>query len=80
MTNTWIGIIGVGLLLLAFVLNLARKLEERSPLYLVMNAAGAALAAWYAWAGDVLPFVVLELVWCGAALARLASLYKSSPR
>ena len=80
MTLTWIGIIGVGLLLLAFVLNLARKIGERSPLYLVMNAVGAALAGWYAWAGGVFPFVVLELVWCGAALARLASLYKSGSR
>jgi hypothetical protein len=80
MTYTWIGVIGVGLLLLAFVLNLTRKIEERSPLYLGMNATGAALAAWYAWAGGVLPFVVLELVWCGAALARLATLYKSGPR
>ena len=80
MTHTWIGIVGVGLLLLAFVLNLARRIGERSRAYLVMNAVGAAMAAWYAWVGEVIPFVILELVWCGAALARLTSVYKSGPR
>lgn len=66
-----IGSIGVALLLIAFALNLLRKLSERSIPYLLMNIVGALLAAWYAWAGGALPFVILEAVWALTALVRL---------
>jgi hypothetical protein len=66
-----VGSAGVGLLLLAFVLNLLRMLSERHPAYLTMNVLGAGLAAWYAWVGGVVPFVVIESVWGGVALIRL---------
>ncbi len=66
-----VGSCGVGLLLLAFVLNLTRRLTEDNPAYLFMNVLGAGMAAWYALAGGVIPFVVLEIVWGGAALVRL---------
>ena len=66
-----IGSIGVALLLVAFALNLLRKLSERSIPYLLMNIVGALLAAWYAWAGGALPFVILEAVWALTALVRL---------
>lgn len=69
-----IGSTGVGLLLLAFVLNLARKLSARHPVYLLLNVVGCALAAWYAWVGQAVPFIVLEGVWGLAALAKLVSL------
>jgi len=71
-----IGTVGVGLLLLAFALNLLRRTQESSPVYLAMNAVGASLAAWYAYDGDVLPFVVLELVWALTALVRLITVIK----
>lgn len=71
MTSVLIGSIGVALLLAAFALNLLRKLSERSIPYLVMNIVGALLAAWYAWAGGALPFVILEAVWAFTALVRL---------
>jgi hypothetical protein len=73
MNSTLIGSAGVGLLLLAFILNLARWIGERSPWYLSMNIAGAALAAWYAWDGGQVPFVVLESAWGAAALVRLVA-------
>lgn len=66
-----IGSVGVGILLLAFVLNLVQKLSERSVVYLLLNFFGSSLAAWYAWIGGIIPFVVLEVVWGGAALIRL---------
>jgi len=66
-----VGSTGVGLLLLAFVFNLLRMLSERHPAYLTMNVLGAFLAAWYAWVGGVVPFVILESVWGGVALIRL---------
>jgi len=77
MSPELIGSVGVGLLLVAFVLNLARKLSERHPLYLIMNVLGCALAAWYAWVGEQIPFVVLETVWGAAAVIKLAMVAKT---
>jgi len=71
MSDQVVGSIGVGLLLLAFALNLLKVLTAQSRIYLLMNLIGSLLAAWYAWAGQIYPFVVLELVWGGAALGRL---------
>ncbi len=65
------GIAGVALLLAAFGLNLIGRLSEQGSTYLMMNVVGAMLAAWYAWAGAQIPFVVLEIVWGGVALTRL---------
>ena len=58
-------------MLIAFALNLVRKLSERSVTYLSMNIVGALLAAWYAWAGGAVPFLILEIVWAGTAAVRL---------
>lgn len=70
------GSVGVGLLLLAFVLNLAKLLSESDWKYLAMNLIGAGLAAWYALAGGLIPFVILESVWGMAALIRLIATIK----
>jgi energy-converting hydrogenase Eha subunit G len=64
-----IGSVGVALLLLAFVLNLRSVVGRQSRLYQGMNAIGAGLAAY---AIGFVPFVVLETVWCLAALSALA--------
>ncbi len=69
-----VGSLGVGLLLLAFVLNVAKRMDENSAAYLVMNIVGAGLSCWYAWVSGIVPFVILEGVWAGAALVRLVSL------
>jgi len=66
-----IGSIGVALLLAAFVLNVLRRLDENGAPYLVMNLIGAGMSCYYAWASGIVPFVILEGVWAGAALIRL---------
>lgn len=71
MNGIIIGSIGVGLLLIAFILNLLRMLHENSPIYLSMNIVGALLAAWYAYEGKLYPFIVLEFVWALTAFIRL---------
>ena len=78
--TTLLGSFGVFLLLLAFVLNMARKLPESDPRYLVMNACGAAAAAWYAAANGIWPFVILESVWSAAALVRLGAVITKGSR
>lgn len=75
----YIGSFGVLLLLIAFTLNLLNKLSERSPVYLLMNCVGAYMAAWYAYDGRNLPFLILEGVWGTTALIRLfARIHKGS--
>jgi len=76
-----IGSVGVGLLLAAFVLNVLKRLDENGSAYLVMNTIGAGLSCYYAWVSGIIPFVVLEGVWAGAALVRLIFVWtkKGSP-
>lgn len=74
-----IGSLGVFLLLLAFALNLMRVISERSVVYLLMNFIGALMAAYYAYEGGMIPFVILEIVWAMTALIRLFMIIKKTP-
>ncbi len=68
---TVIGFIGVGLLLLAFVLNLAKILKAEGVPYLALNLIGAGLACASSWMIDFMPFVILEGTWAAATLVAL---------
>ena len=59
----FIGTIGVGTLLIAFVLNQRRLISEHSRPFLAMNMIGALLCGYSAWLVRFMPFVVLETVW-----------------
>jgi hypothetical protein len=76
MASELIGAAGVFLLLLAFALNLFRKLSERSAAYLILNGVGAGISAWYAARLGSVPFVILEGVWAGVAWIRLGMIIK----
>ena len=73
-----IGTIGVSLLLIGFGLNISNKLSETSKIYLLLNIVGSLMAAWYAYTGDIYPFIVLELVWALVAFVRLLNVSKST--
>lgn len=70
-TATWIGSLGVALLLLAFFLSLFRFIAQDGLACIGMNIAGAGLACWSSWMIAFMPFVVLEAVWCLVATAAL---------
>ena len=70
-TADWLGGLGVTILLVAFLLNLAGRLDRRSPLYQGLNVLGAGLAGLAAVLLPFVPFVVLEGVWCLAAAVAL---------
>lgn len=65
--------IGVITLLIAFLLNLYRKLPVTSTLYGLMNFVGAAICCFAAWMVSFYPFVILEGAW---AVFGLLSLFK----
>ncbi len=58
-----IGVIGVGLILMAYFLNTARYIPNNGKLYFVMNIIGAALACYASFLIDYFPFVILEGTW-----------------
>ncbi len=59
----WIGIIGVALLLIAFLLQLLNKISKDSFIYICMNLTGAILACYASYLIHYLPFVILEATW-----------------
>ena len=62
-TNDLIGSTGVAILLLAFLLNLLKKITTNSLTYIAMNIIGAGLACLASWLISYIPFVVLEASW-----------------
>ena len=60
---TIVGSIGVGLLLLAYFLNLIKRVSQDSRLYTALNVVGAGLACYSSYLISFLPFIILEGVW-----------------
>jgi hypothetical protein len=63
--------IGVIILLIAFLLNLYRKLPSESKTYSLLNLIGAGICCFASWMVSFYPFVILEGVWAFVALVSL---------
>jgi hypothetical protein len=63
-----IGSIGVIILLIAFLLNLYKRIATTSKVYSLLNFIGAALCGYSSYLISFYPFVVLESIWAGFAL------------
>ncbi len=61
--SDWTGFTGVAILLLAFLLNLLKKISSNSLPYILMNIIGAGLACLASWMINYVPFVILEATW-----------------
>ena len=72
--NTITGIIGLALLLIAFVLNLLKKISQNSKTYNLINFIGAGLLAYYSYTLNNAIFFILEFVWAAFALYFLIKL------
>lgn len=70
-TSDIIASIGVIILLIAFLLNLYKKLPVTSMLYGVLNFVGAAICCFAAYLVDFYPFVILEGAWAFFGLLSL---------
>ena len=62
------GSIGVGILLIAFFLNLFGLMSSDSRGYQGMNAVGAGISCYASYLIGFAPFVVLEATWCAVAV------------
>ena len=61
--SDWIGFAGVTILLIAFLLNLLKKISANSLLYIIMNMGGAGLACLASVMINYIPFIILEGAW-----------------
>ena len=61
--NDIIGTTGVGLILLAYFLNLFSFIPKEGRLFFMLNIVGAGLACYASVLINYVPFVVLEAVW-----------------
>jgi multisubunit Na+/H+ antiporter MnhG subunit len=80
--NDLIGTLGVGLILLAYLLHTFHWLRK-GRLYYALNLLGAGLACYASWLIRYWPFVVLEGVWCivsAVGLLRYPSMKKPPNR
>jgi len=66
-----VGIIGMIFLLTAFALNLFKKVTQDSFIYNIFNIIGAGLLAYYAYALNSIPFLILEAIWILFAVYKL---------
>ena len=66
-----IGIIGMIFLLTAFASNLFKKITQDSLIYNISNIIGAGLLAYYAYALNSIPFLILEIFWILFAIYKL---------
>jgi uncharacterized membrane protein len=70
-TSEITGSIGVTLLLIAFFMNSFAMLDSDSRAYQSMNVVGAAVSCYASYLIGFAPFVVLEAIWCAAAVAAM---------
>ncbi|SHN30323.1 CBU_0592 family membrane protein [Mucilaginibacter sp. OK098] len=70
-TSDILASIGVIILLIAFLLNLYKKLPAQSKIYGLMNFIGAGVCCFSSYLIRFYPFVVLEGVWGFVALLSL---------
>jgi len=70
-----IGIIGVGLILLAYFMNIFSLIPKEGKLFFLMNISGAGLACLASFMIHYFPFMILEGVW---TLVSVVGLIKKS--
>jgi hypothetical protein len=63
--------VGVIILLIAFLLNLYKKLAAENKMYSLLNFVGAGICCFASWMVKFYPFVILEGVWAFVALVSL---------
>ena len=73
--NDFIGTIGVGIILVAYFLNIFSFIKKDGELYFVMNIVGASLACYASLLINYIPFIILEATWAIVSLFGMINLY-----
>ena len=77
-TVDWIGFIGVFQIFLAYVLNVAGKIESKSLSFILLNLIGAAMACLASVLMEYWPFILLEAVWTLVSIFALIQWLRNS--
>ena len=72
----WLGFIGVFQILLAYFLNVTKKVNTNHLVFILLNLVGASFACLASILLSYLPFVVLEGIWTLVSLYSLLKYYK----
>ncbi|MGC4022277.1 MAG: hypothetical protein QM734_10180 [Cyclobacteriaceae bacterium] len=72
--SDFIGSLGVAILLIAYLLNLLKKISAESISYILMNLIGAGLACLASVLIEYTPFIILEAAWILVSLISLIRL------
>ena len=61
--SNWLASIGVGILLVAFFLNIFGHIDNKNRVYILLNVIGGLISGYASWLIDFYPFVVLNIIW-----------------
>jgi hypothetical protein len=73
-SNDLIGTIGVGIILIAYFLNMFSYIPNNGKLFYLLNIIGASIACFASYLIKYIPFIILEGTW---ALVSVVGLVKS---
>jgi hypothetical protein len=76
--NDIIGTIGVGLILIAYFLNIFAFIEKEGKLYFIMNIVGACVACYASLLINYVPFIILEGTWAIVSIFGLITILNQS--
>jgi len=74
------GIAGLIVLLIGFVLNIQKQTKKRKIIYNALNFIGATLLCIYAYINSITIFIALEAIWAIIALYFVYSLVRDEPK
>lgn len=77
-SNDLIGTIGVGIILLAYFLNMFSYIQNNGKLFYLLNIIGASIACFASYLINYIPFVILEGTWALVSVVGLVKNYKSN--
>lgn len=76
--NDIVGTIGVGIILIAYFMNIFSFIKKDGVLFYVMNIIGASLACYASILINYLPFIILEATWAMVSVLGLVKVLKNN--
>ena len=76
--NDIVGTIGVGVILIAYFMNIFSFIKKDGVLFYVMNIIGASLACYASILINYLPFIILEATWAMVSVLGLVKVLKKN--
>lgn len=76
--NDIVGTIGVGIILIAYFMNIFSFIKKDGVLFYVMNIIGASLACYASILINYLPFIILEATWAMVSVLGLVRVLRKN--